>query len=67
MRSIEFGYARHKRRDIPLIPVSLRSGGKFSFNRGGKNLAGWNLIAELVKSWVEKINCGPAPPDLPAP
>ena len=30
MHSIEFGYARHKRRDIPLIPVSLRTGGKWN-------------------------------------
>ena len=30
MHSIEFGYARHKRRDIPLIPVRLRSGGKWN-------------------------------------
>lgn len=29
MRSIEFGYARHRRRDVPLIPVSLRTGGKW--------------------------------------
>jgi hypothetical protein len=29
MRSIEFRYAIHKRRDIPLIPVSLRTGGKW--------------------------------------
>jgi hypothetical protein len=21
----------------------------------------WNLTADLVKSWVETINCGPAP------
>jgi hypothetical protein len=27
-------------------------------------LAGWNLTAELVKIWVETINCGPAPPAL---
>lgn len=29
MRSIEFKYALHRRRDIPLIPVSLRTGGKW--------------------------------------
>jgi len=28
MRSIEFRYALHRRRDVPLIPVSLRTGGK---------------------------------------
>jgi hypothetical protein len=27
MRSVEFRYALHKRRDVPLIPVSLRTGG----------------------------------------
>ena len=26
-----------------------------------KVLVGWNLTAELVKIWVETINCGPAP------
>ncbi|GAF93340.1 unnamed protein product [marine sediment metagenome] len=29
MRSIEFRYALHRRRDVPLIPVSLRTGGKW--------------------------------------
>ena len=29
MRSLEFRYALHRRRDIPLIPVSLRTGGKW--------------------------------------
>jgi hypothetical protein len=29
MRSIEFKYALHKRRDIPLIPVGLRTKGKW--------------------------------------
>ena len=29
MRSIEFKYALHKRRDIPLIPVGLRTRGKW--------------------------------------
>lgn len=29
MRSIEFQYARHRRRDIPLIPVGLRTTGKW--------------------------------------
>ena len=29
MRSIEFKYALHKRRNVPLIPVSLRTGGKW--------------------------------------
>jgi hypothetical protein len=29
MRSIEFKYARHRRRDIPLIPVGLRTTGKW--------------------------------------
>ena len=26
-----------------------------------KSLIGWNLTVESVKSWVETINCGPAP------
>lgn len=30
MRSLEFNYARHRQRDIPLVPVSLRTGGKWS-------------------------------------
>jgi len=30
MHSIEFGYARHRRRDVPLIPVSLRTGKKWN-------------------------------------
>ena len=30
MRSIAFSYARHRQRDIPLVPVSLRTGGKWS-------------------------------------
>ena len=30
MRSIEFNYARHRQRDIPLVPMSLRTGGKWS-------------------------------------
>jgi len=30
MHSIEFNYARHRQRDIPLVPVSLRTGGKWS-------------------------------------
>ena len=30
MRSVEFNYARHRQRDIPLVPVSLRTGGKWS-------------------------------------
>jgi hypothetical protein len=30
MRSLEFNYAKHRQRDIPLIPVSLRTGGKWS-------------------------------------
>jgi len=30
MRSIEFSYARHRQRDIPLVPVSLRTSGKWS-------------------------------------
>jgi predicted aspartyl protease len=30
MRSIGFDYARHRQGDIPLVPVSLRSGGKWS-------------------------------------
>jgi len=29
MRFIEFRYARHRLRDIPLIPVGLRTGGKW--------------------------------------
>ena len=29
MHPIEFNYARHRRRDIPLIPVNLRTGGKW--------------------------------------
>ena len=29
MRVIEFAYARHRRRDVPLIPVNLRTGGKW--------------------------------------
>jgi len=29
MRSIEFNYALHRRRDIPLIPVGLRTRGKW--------------------------------------
>ena len=29
MHSIEFGYALHRRRDVPLIPVSLRTRGKW--------------------------------------
>ncbi len=29
MRSIEFRYARHRRRDVPLIPVGLRTRGKW--------------------------------------
>ncbi|MBM4333998.1 MAG: hypothetical protein FJ117_22745 [Deltaproteobacteria bacterium] len=29
MRSVEFRYALHRRRDVPLIPVSLRTGGKW--------------------------------------
>lgn len=29
MYSIEFKYALHKRRDLPLIPVGLRTGGKW--------------------------------------
>lgn len=29
MRSIEFRYALHRRRNLPLIPVSLRTGGKW--------------------------------------
>lgn len=29
MYSIEFNYALHKRRNIPLIPVGLRTGGKW--------------------------------------
>ena len=29
MHSIEFSYALHRRRDVPLIPVSLRTGGKW--------------------------------------
>ena len=30
MRSVEFKYARHRQRDIPLVPVSLRTSGKWS-------------------------------------
>jgi hypothetical protein len=30
VRSVEFNYARHRQRDIPLVPVSLRTGGKWS-------------------------------------
>jgi predicted aspartyl protease len=30
MRSVEFSYARHRQRDIPLVPVSLRTGGKWN-------------------------------------
>jgi hypothetical protein len=30
MRSLEFNYARHRQRDIPLVPVSLRTSGKWS-------------------------------------
>ncbi len=29
MHSVEFSYARHKLRDIPLIPIGLRTGGKW--------------------------------------
>ncbi len=29
MRSIEFQYALHRRRDVPLIPVGLRTSGKW--------------------------------------
>lgn len=29
MRSIEFKYALHRRRDVPIIPVSLRTRGKW--------------------------------------
>ncbi|MBW1691789.1 MAG: hypothetical protein JRJ70_13775 [Deltaproteobacteria bacterium] len=29
MRSIEFRYARHRHRDVPLIPVNLRTGEKW--------------------------------------
>ncbi len=29
MRSIEFGYVLHRRRDVPIIPVGLRTGGKW--------------------------------------
>jgi predicted aspartyl protease len=29
MRSIEFRYAVHRRRDVPIIPVSLRTKGKW--------------------------------------
>lgn len=29
MCSLEFGYALHRRRNIPLIPVGLRTGGKW--------------------------------------
>ena len=30
MRSLEFNYARHRQRDIPLVPISLRTHGKWS-------------------------------------
>ena len=30
MRSVEFNYAKHRQRNIPLVPVSLRTGGKWS-------------------------------------
>jgi len=30
MRSVEFSYAKHRQRGIPLVPVSLRTGGKWS-------------------------------------
>lgn len=30
MRSVEFNYARHRQRNIPLVPVSLRTSGKWS-------------------------------------
>lgn len=29
MRSIEFRYAIHKRRDVPIIPINVRTGGKW--------------------------------------
>ncbi len=29
MHTIEFNYARHPRRDIPLIPISIRTGAKW--------------------------------------
>ena len=29
MHTIEFGYVFHKRRNVPLIPVGLRTGGKW--------------------------------------
>ncbi len=29
MRSLKFGYVLHGRRNIPLIPLSLRTGGKW--------------------------------------
>ena len=29
MNTIEFNYAHHTRRDIPVIPISLRTGGKW--------------------------------------
>lgn len=29
MHSVEFSYALHRRRDVPLIPVSLRAGGRW--------------------------------------
>lgn len=30
MRFIEFRYARHSKRDVPLVPVGLRTGGKWN-------------------------------------
>ena len=30
MRSVAFSYARHRQRDIPLVPVGLRTHGKWS-------------------------------------
>jgi hypothetical protein len=30
MPSLEFNYARHRQRDIPIVPVSLRTRGKWS-------------------------------------
>ena len=29
MHSVEFKYARHRQRDVPLVPVGLRSSGKW--------------------------------------
>ncbi len=42
---------------IHYIPERAR-GRQPKIKKSEKNLVGWNLTAELVKSWVETINCG---------